>query len=92
MWHIVVQGWVLGSAYRIVHIHGVRALKGVSHFISNPQQKAKHMLVAERVMHAPSKEKEHTLDIDESHIFFEICELHALLLQIMATYCTHMVR
>ena len=46
------------------------ALKAVSHFISNLQQEVKHILVAGRVMRAPSKEKEHTLDINASCLFF----------------------
>ena len=45
------------------------ALRAVSHFISNLRQEAKHIPVAERVMRAPSKEKEHTLDINAS-VFF----------------------
>ena len=46
------------------------ALRAVSHFISNLRQEAKHIPVAERVMRAPSKEKEHTLDINTSRLFF----------------------
>ena len=42
----------------------------MSHFISNLRQEAKHIPVAERVMRAPSKEKEHTLDINASRLFF----------------------
>ena len=45
------------------------ALRAVSHFISNLRQEAKHIPVAERVMRAPSKEKEHTLDINASLFF-----------------------
>ena len=39
------------------------------HFISNLRQEAKHIPVAERVMRAPWKEKEHTLDI-KAPVFF----------------------
>ena len=69
-----------------------RALRAVSHFISNLQQEAKHIPVAERVMRAPSKEKEHTHDINASCLFFETRELHAELVRIFAMYCTHVVR
>ena len=68
------------------------ALRAVSHFISNLRQEAKHIPVAERVMLAPSKEKEHTLDINASRLFFETPELHAELVRIVAMYCTHVVR
>ena len=61
----------------------------MSHFISNLRQEAKHIPVAERVMRAPSKEKEHTLDINASRLFFETPELHAELVRIVAMYCTH---
>ena len=53
------------------------ALRAVSHFISNLRQEAKHIPVAETVMRAPSKEKEHSLDINASRLFFETPELHA---------------
>ena len=43
----------------------------MSRFISNLRQEAKHILVAERVMRAPSKEKDHTLDINASRLFFK---------------------
>ena len=42
----------------------------MSHFISNLRQEAKHVPVAERAIRAPSKEKEHTLDINTSRLFF----------------------
>ena len=61
----------------------------MSHFISNLRREAKHIPVAERVMRAPSKEKEHTLDIKATRFFFE---LHAKLVRIVAMYCTHVVR
>ena len=64
----------------------------MSHFISNLRQEAKHIPVAERVMRAPSKEKEHTLDINASRLFFETPQLHAELVRIVAMYCTHVVR
>ena len=64
----------------------------MSHFISNLRQEAKHIPVAERVMRAPSKEKEHTLDINASRLFFETPELHAELVRIVAMYCTHVVK
>ena len=47
-----------------------RALTALSHFISILRQEAKHIPVAERVMCAPSKEKEHALDINASRLFF----------------------
>ena len=47
-----------------------RALTAVCHFISNLRQEAKHIPVAERVMCAPSKEKEHPLHINASRLFF----------------------
>ena len=68
------------------------ALRAVSHFISNLRQEAKHIPVAERVMRAPSKEKEHTLDINASDLFFETPALHAELVRIVAMYCTHVVK
>ena len=68
------------------------ALRAVSYFISNLRQEAKHIPVAERVMRAPSKENEHTLDINASRLFFETPELHAELVRIVAMYCTHVVR
>ena len=43
-------------------------------------------------MRAPSKEKEHTLDINTSRLFFESPELHAELVRIVAMYCTHVVK
>ena len=46
------------------------ALGAVSSFISDLRQEAKHIPVAERVMRAPSKEKEHTVDINFSRPFF----------------------
>ena len=42
-------------------------------------------------MRAPSKEKEHTLDINTSGLFCETPELHAELVCIVAMYCTHVV-
>ena len=68
------------------------ALRAVSHFISNLRQEAKHIPVAERVMGAPSKEKEHTLDINASRLFFQTPELHAELVRIVAMYCSHVVK
>ena len=57
------------------------ALKAVSHFISNLRQEAKHVRVPDRVMRAPSKEKEHT-----SRLFFETPQLHAELVRIVAMH------
>ena len=68
------------------------ALRAVSHFISNLRQEAKNIAVAERGMHAPWKEKEHTLDINASRLFFGTPEFHAKVVRIVAMYCTHVVR
>ena len=64
----------------------------MSHFVSNLQQEAKHIPVAERVMRGPSKEKEHTLDINASRLCSETPELHAEWVRIVAMYSSHIVR
>ena len=43
-------------------------------------------------MRAPSKEKEHTLEINPSRLFCETRKLHTELVRIVAMYCTHVVR
>ena len=43
-------------------------------------------------MRAPSKEKEHTADINAPRLFFETPELRAELVRIVTMYCTHVVR
>ena len=43
----------------------------MSHVISILREEAKHIPVSERVIRAPSKEKEHTLDIDASRLFLK---------------------
>ena len=48
--------------------------------------------MAARVMRAPSKDKEHTVEINASRLFFETPELHAELVRIAAMHCTHVVR
>ena len=47
-----------------------RALKVVFHFICSLRQEAKRILVAQRVMGAPSKEKQHTPGINTARLFF----------------------
>ena len=64
----------------------------VFHCISDLWQEAKHHAVAERVMPAPSKDKEHIHDINTSRLFFDTRELHAALVRIDAMYCTDVVR
>ena len=44
--------------------------KAVSHFVANLRQEAKPIPLAQRVMCAPSKEKEHTLDNNAFRLFF----------------------
>ena len=64
----------------------------MSHFISNLRQEAKHIPVAERVTCAPSKDKEHTLDINASRLFFEKPELHAVGCSILGRGAEPLVR
>ena len=64
----------------------------MSYFIFNLRQEVKHIPMAQRVMRAPSKEKEHTLDINAPRLFFETPELHAELVRIVAVHFTHVVR
>ena len=73
---------------------GAAALKEVSHFFSHVPQgaKKKYQLPSVCCMRPPSKEKEHTIDINGASLFIETPELHAQLVAIVQRHCHLTVR